>query len=537
MPAHVPTEGIQTATSSRISIYLYWAIPLILAAMVGAFSIDGHFVQDDKAAIVLSPLVVKEAIPFSEFFHRDFWGNPTEKGVVSWRPLLPMIWRTLWAIRPGAPLQFHLLTFLLHLVTTGVVFLLGRHLFQEREIPWAAAVLFAVHPVHAEALGEIVSQADILATVFGLLAVYIAVRYEDRTIIPFLVPVLLVMACLAKESAVIFSAAIAVAALLPPHVQLRKRLSISFWAALVTVLTILVQLSFKRTAENPADNIAFVAHGIQRTLHALYIVGRAVGMCFVPIGMSPFHDYAAIDLSVATLLPYAIPGVLFLCIGFGGLWIALKKRSIAGVVLIGLLLGPIVLNSSLFVRVGTELAERLLYPASVAASMMAAFLVYRVIGFRAGRVVIVVLILFFSIQSWSAQRPWRNQLALYAYGVQAEPLSAKLRVYYGNDLLSKGDVLPAAWHFMAATYIKMNFPNPVDPIPIIQLEQMPIEQRIMEAPALFAPDDPGRFLDNYSRFLNSRKPGLAQYMRDFFTKHYREMDNGSDQVSPAQQEN
>jgi hypothetical protein len=236
--------------------------------------------------------------------------------------------------------------------------------------------------------------------------------------------------------------------------------------------------------------------------------------------MSPFHDYAAIDLSLTTLLPYAVPGSLFLCIGAGALWVSLKKRSTAGIIGAGLLFGPIIINSSLIVPVGTELAERLLYPASAAASAITAFVVYRAAGFRFHRVVIVLLILLFSVQSWSAQRPWRNQLDLYAYGAEAEPLSARLQQNLGMNCLYSGDVPAAAWHFMVRTYIIADFPNRVDPEPIIQLEQLPVEQRIAEGPAMFAPEDPCRFLGNYFQFLEAKTPHLAPYMRKFLSGRY-----------------
>jgi hypothetical protein len=519
MPAGIPAEDIPKNASSPYFTYLFWAVPLILALMVGVFTIDGNFVQDDNMAIVRNPLVVNETISWSEFFHRDFWGWPVEDGVRSWRPLLPVIWRMLWAIQPDAPFLFRLMTVLLHLMATGTVLLLGRHLFRERGLSCAAGALFAVHPVHAEAIGEVVGQADILATLLGLLALYIAL-VRNRTITPFIVAGLLMAACLAKESAVVFSALIAVVALMPERVQLRKRLGIFFCAVLVTILTILIQYSFKRTVPGPLDNLAFAAHGGEKILHAFYIIGRAMGMCFVPIGMCPFHDYAAIDLSFATLLPYAFPGALFLCIGIGALWISFKKRSTTGIIGVGLLFGPIIINSSLIVPVATELAERLLYPASAAASAIAAFVVYRTIGFRFRRVVIVLLILLFSAQSWSAERPWRNHGDLYAYAVGTEPLSARLHLTHGTNALYGRDVVTAAWHFMVTTYIIAHFPNRVDPMPIIQLEELPVRQRIVQGPAIFAPEDTCRFLDNYFQLLEAKTSDLAPFVRDFLARPY-----------------
>jgi hypothetical protein len=344
---------------------------------------------------------------------------------------------------------------------------------------------------------------------------------QFRPITPFLVALLLIMACLAKESAVVFSTIVTVVALMPPGVQLFRRLSISLGAALVTISIVVIQLSFERIIESPIDNLIFAAHGGERILHALYVIGRGISMCFVPVGMSPFHDYAAIDLSFATLLPYAIPGAMFLCIGVGAMWLSLKKRSTIGFIGIGLLLGPILMNSNPFVPMATELAERLLYPASVAASAMVAWFVYRAIHrCRLRQVVLVLLVLLFSIQSWSAQRPWRNELDLYAYGTETEPLSARLHRFYGISLLSSRQFHAAAWHFMVTRYIMSKFPNRVDPAPLMQLEQLPMEERIMEAPIRLDPEDPCRFLDRSFQFLKSKTPRLEQYMFDLLSRRY-----------------
>lgn len=519
MPAELTAEGYQENANSRYFTYLFWAVPLILAVMAATLTIDGHFVQDDKSAVLGNPLVVNKTAAFSDYFDHDSWGFPVGGAIAVWRPLLPGIWRMIWAIEPANPLAFRLLTVLLHLMTTAIVLLLGRRLVLERRIVWAAGALFAVHPLHAEAIGEIVGQADILSTFFGLLALYVALGRKPA-LAPFLVSGLLIAACSAKESAVVFSALVAVIVLLEDDAPLSKRLGISISAAMVTLLTILVQFSIKRVEVSPLANIAFVAHGGQKILHALYIIGRALSMCFVPVGMSPFHDYAAVDLSMTTLLPYAIPGILFLGMGIAAVVISLKKRSIAGIIGTGLLFGPVIINSSLIVTVQTELADRLLYPATVAAAAMAAFVVYRAIGPRFGTGAVAVLILLFSTLGWSAQRPWRNQRDLYAHAVEAEPLSATLRMNHGMNLLSIGDVPDAAWHFMVRTYILSHFPDRVDPTPIFQLEQLPVEQRILEAPEVFAPKGCCRFLNNYFKFLEGKTPHLAPFMRSFLLKRY-----------------
>lgn len=61
---------------------------------------------------------------------------------------------------------------LLHCIASCLVLVLLRRLFPiVNKVPFLAALLFAVHPVHTEAVSGIVGRADLLCAVFYLLVV------------------------------------------------------------------------------------------------------------------------------------------------------------------------------------------------------------------------------------------------------------------------------------------------------------------------------------------------------------------------------
>ena len=53
-----------------------------------------------------------------------------------------------------------------------MVFYAGRQLFKNWRVAWLAAILFAVHPVHTEAVDWIASFPDLLMALFFLIAFY-----------------------------------------------------------------------------------------------------------------------------------------------------------------------------------------------------------------------------------------------------------------------------------------------------------------------------------------------------------------------------
>jgi hypothetical protein len=101
----------------------------------------------------------------------------------------------------------HLSNLLFHATTTAFVWLLARRCFAARregaELALSAAVIFAVHPIHAESVNWISGRSDVLATMFLLPAALLALRWRDARSPAALggAMVLLLLALLAKEVA------------------------------------------------------------------------------------------------------------------------------------------------------------------------------------------------------------------------------------------------------------------------------------------------------------------------------------------------
>lgn len=117
-------------------------------------------------------------------WRNDFWGTPLNSSGShgSYRPLCVLTFRlNHWAcgLRPAA---FHLVNVLLHALNTGLTLRVGRLLLPAPAAS-LAALLFAAHPVHTEAVSGIVGRADLLACLFYLLSFlfYVShVRLRER---------------------------------------------------------------------------------------------------------------------------------------------------------------------------------------------------------------------------------------------------------------------------------------------------------------------------------------------------------------------
>ena len=92
-----------------------------------------------------------------------------EQSHKSYRPITVLTFRLNYILHELQPLGYHLINILLHATVT----LLYHHLCSKllSSVPAvAAALLFAVHPVHTEAVTGVVGRAELLASIFFLLA-------------------------------------------------------------------------------------------------------------------------------------------------------------------------------------------------------------------------------------------------------------------------------------------------------------------------------------------------------------------------------
>jgi hypothetical protein len=146
---------------------LYLAVgATALVVYLGA--LGNRFAMDDFPLIVQNPLV-QSASGLWRAFVQPYW--PPELGGAMYRPL-PLV---SWTIdqRVGSAPWFHAITVLWHVVVCVLVAWLARRLADDRTA-LIAGLLFAVHPVHVEAVANVVGRAEPMAAAFVLLGVYAA---------------------------------------------------------------------------------------------------------------------------------------------------------------------------------------------------------------------------------------------------------------------------------------------------------------------------------------------------------------------------
>ncbi|KAM8980305.1 LOW QUALITY PROTEIN: protein O-mannosyl-transferase TMTC1 [Sarcophilus harrisii] len=136
-------------------------------------SLRGEFVHDDVWAIVNNP-DVRAAAPLGwGMFANDFWGKRMAENTShkSYRPLCILTFKINVYLAGMNPFYFHAVNIILHcLVTLVLMYTCDKVVFKDHQLGFVTALIFAVHPIHTEAVTGIVGRADVLACLLFLLA-------------------------------------------------------------------------------------------------------------------------------------------------------------------------------------------------------------------------------------------------------------------------------------------------------------------------------------------------------------------------------
>jgi len=184
------------------------SVILLFLLAVGCYvnTLMSAFVYDDELQILQNPYI-KSWHYLGAIFRTTVWSFIGAAGETNYyRPLMTLTYLILWKTFGNSPLGYHLLNILLNALVVTCVYYVGRELFQSHWTALVAATIFAVHPVHTEAVAWIASVPDLEATLFCLLAFYAYVKgpgtnWKRQSA----VVVCLLLALLAKEPALMLA--------------------------------------------------------------------------------------------------------------------------------------------------------------------------------------------------------------------------------------------------------------------------------------------------------------------------------------------
>lgn len=154
---------MDTPSPARALILLTLAVLLVYAN-----SLNVDFVYDDYA-FVLNNREIRTFTPFSKFFlSPEAFSNPVSYHV--YRPLATLTFAINYALHGLHPAGYHAANLFFHTLNAFLVLVLLRRIGFSENPAFAGALVFAIHPVHIEAVTWISGRGNVLFLFFFLLS-------------------------------------------------------------------------------------------------------------------------------------------------------------------------------------------------------------------------------------------------------------------------------------------------------------------------------------------------------------------------------
>ncbi len=431
-------------------------ISALVAGLAYAHSYRNRWAMDDQPIVESNP-TAQSAKAAGQAFFEPFWPRSLGALAGQYRPLTMLTYGIDWSLSGGRPSWMHIVNVLLHALTTALLVFVAL-----AWLPPAGALLaglvFAVHPVHVEAVANIMGRSEALAAAGLLAAVLTARRYRravsGRVRAGWLAATLaaLLAAMLSKEHGVVGVVLLAVDEFLDPEGDLRESLDLYLAATAVTV-------GWFHLWRGIAG--ASALHSQADTLRGLSVWGRLATMFpaqlhVVRLLVWPM-DLAA-DYSpqlVARREEWSALAWLGLITSasIGALALALGRRAPVitfGIVAAVLTYAP---TANILFPSGVILAERTLYFAAAAPALVAGWLITWAAGGRYSRGVVWALAMMlaaYGIRTVTRVPVWEDSRTVVVedFAEHSENYRARLRL--GSALRVEGRRAAALAEALAA---------------------------------------------------------------------------------------
>ena len=203
--------------NSRASI---WVILLIVlfTVLVYSGSLKNSFIWDDSTAIVNNRFI-KSWENFPRLFNRSYLTRLSDmdylgkrdigSGDSSYRPVSTLTYFIDYSIWKINPFGYHLTNLFLHVTNVILLFFLISFIADSRKIGLLASLLFAVHPVNAEAVNVAALRSNLLFFCFFLVSFILFIKSREyvgrkKVYVYMLSLASFFLALFSKETAMIF---------------------------------------------------------------------------------------------------------------------------------------------------------------------------------------------------------------------------------------------------------------------------------------------------------------------------------------------
>lgn len=429
--------------ATRLTAVALATLLCILAIASYANSLSNGFVWDDHEQVVMNPSL-RPGAPFLDLVAPNDWAFAragVRERINYYRPLQMVAYRLTadaFGFDAGA---FHAVNLAFHVVVVLLAFALFYTLTGRMGLAFASAALFAVHPIHSEAVDWVAALPDIVCTAFFLLSFlfFVLARGQKSQLQPikrsrrkhvlFLVSSFAAFAAalLWKETAIVFPLIVMAYvfcldedAALVRRIGNALRLSLPYWC----ILALYFLLRLRVLGFIVIRQRSWILSRFEFVLTALNLTLEYCWKLLVPVGLNAYHLF----VPVRTLEdPRAIAAILFLILAGGAVVYGFRRAPLASFAALWVFIALIpVLN---VYAVGRNVfSERYMYLPSVGFCLLTALVAARVGRLLPERsrspaavVVLAAVLLLFMAGTFARNSVWKDDATLFTRTLESSP--------------------------------------------------------------------------------------------------------------------
>jgi tetratricopeptide (TPR) repeat protein len=495
------TVGLEKKTS--IIEYIPILILISYSFVVYLNALFGDFVYDDKDQIVDNPWI-RDIRNIPVIFSRSVWDF--RPGVVIsnyFRPLMHIVYMFNYHIFGLSPWGFHLVNIVLHCGVSVLVFVIIRRLLTEHKVtaspwylspPFIAAMLFASHPIHTEAVTWIAGLPDVAFTFFYLLSFYLYIQFRDGVKRSYFFSIFsFAIATLFKEPALTFPIMLVAYDYLfnKPDKTIIRGMKIYIPYIIISGGYLLIR-DHALGAFSPAENYPDLST-YQLIINVFPLFRKYVTSLLWPFNLNVWHTFHPISsLTEAEGMISLVVTVIFSV----AVVAAYRKNRVA---LLGLSLFVIPLLPVFYINGigGKPFAERYLYlPSAGFAVLLAVFWSwvrgkFPHTGRKIMTTIFVVIVGLYSFGTVDRNNIWKNELTLWSDTVRKSPDSTTAHYGLAAVYRSQAKLDRAVQEYQTALRLKPDDANAHANLGALYQSQGQIDKAIQEyqTASRLKPDD------------------------------------------------
>jgi len=437
------------------------ALLVAVSLLVYSNTLLSGFVFDDVQNI-LENRWIRDFSHIPDIFSRHVAGFDKGFATSYYRPLIHLFYMLNYKIFGLNAWGYHLVNVLFHTGVVILLFLLIRRFAREKgpdflSAPFLAALLFAVHPVHTEAVSWIAGLMDLSFSFFYLLAFYFYIRSGGAFGGSYTVSLLsFFLATISKEPALTLPGLLVAYDYAFKKEGMRTVPALKRYAPYLFVIGIYFALRVNALQGIVPSKKLLGLTDFQYVLNVFPLFIKYLEKLAFPLSLTALHLFKPVKgvLELKSILSLLFTFAFILCA-----WLAIKKdRKLA----LGFILTLVPLLPALYIPGVTSpsvFAERYLYLPSSGLAVLVAFLIGWMDENRenwkiAGRGALLLISAVLALATFMHNAVWKDNLSLWSDTAKKSPESAEAHAYLGYALYESGDVDGAIREYRTAIRLK-----------------------------------------------------------------------------------